>query len=219
MKAARRLRGVVFDLDGTLIDTMPIVSEGLATVVAPYRPRPDHEEIRRALGGPSIECVRRLLGGPGHLAKAHAAYLAYFNSRDASAPAFRGARALLRRLHAAGVPLAIWTGRERAMTPARLRLLGWEQYFDPVLCGDDLATHKPDPEGLLQIVRGWNRSPAECLFVGDAEQDVLAGAAGGLPTLAISHGFPLPQPRGTAPLTVVRTPGIAYRLVQKWILG
>src|SRR5664280_1096264 len=207
---APRFGGVVFDLDGTLVDTMPFVLEGLATAVAPYRPRPTPAEVMSSLGGPSDACVRRLLGGTRHLAAALAAYLEFLRQNDHVALPFRGAGTLLKRLQAASVRVGLWTGRERNSTLARLRALLWEHCFDPVICGDDLPSHKPDPAGLLKIIRRWRLRPHQVLFVGDSDQDIEGGGAAGVPMLAIDHGRSIAPGPLRRPVAVVATPAAAY---------
>ncbi len=213
-----RLRGVVFDLDGTLVDTMPFVIEGLAMAVAPYRSRPAPEEVMSSLGGPSDACVRRLLGGGRHLAAALAAYLEYFRQNDHLARPFRGARTLLRQLLAASVPIGLWTGRERGSTLERLRALSWEHCFGAAVCGDDLPSHKPDPEGLLQIVRSWQLAPSQVAFVGDSDQDLEGGTAAGVTVVAIDSGRRIAPGPPRAGLVVVRSPPAAYARVRKLVL-
>ena len=206
--------GVVFDLDGTLIDTMPFVIEGLAKVVTPYRRRPTPEEVMSCLGGPSDACVRRLLGGPEHVAEALAAYFEFLRQHDHVADPFRGARTLLRQLRSASVRVGIWTGRERNTTAARLQALSWEHWFDPVVCGDDLPSHKPDPAGLLKIVRHWQLKPRQVLFVGDSDQDIEGGCAAGVPMLAIDHGRKIAPGPLRNPVAVVATPAAAFRWIR-----
>jgi HAD superfamily hydrolase (TIGR01549 family) len=216
---APRFGGVVFDLDGTLIDTMPFVLEGLATAVAPYRPRPTPDEVMSSLGGPSDVCVRRLLGGTRHLAAALAAYLEFLRQNDHVALPFRGAGTLLKRLQAASVRVGLWTGRERNSTLARLRALSWEHGFDPVICGDDLPSHKPDPEGLLSIVRSWRLAPPQVVFVGDSDQDLAGGRAAGVPMVAIHPGRQIAAGLRWHPRAVAPDPPAAYAWVRKLVLA
>jgi HAD superfamily hydrolase (TIGR01549 family) len=211
--------GVVFDLDGTLVDTMPFVIEGLAMAVTPYRSRPTLDEVMSNLGGPSEVCLRRLLGGARHLAEALATYLGYLRQNDHVAQPFRGARTLLKHLQSASVPIGLWTGRERNSTLARLQALSWEGRFDPIVCGDDLGSHKPDPAGLLKIVHYWRLKPCHVLFVGDSDQDIEGGAAAGVPMLAIDHGRRIVPMPGRRPLAVVPNPWAAYAWVRKRVRG
>ena len=214
-RGATRVGGVVFDLDGTLVDTMPFVIEGLATAVTPFRSRPTPEEVMSSLGGPSDACVRRLLGGTRHLSVALAAYLEFLRQHDHVARPFRGARTLLRLLQSKSMPIGLWTGRERGSTLERLRMLSWERTFDPMVCGDDLSSHKPDPEGLLKIVRSWQLTPAQVIFVGDSDQDIEGGRAAGVPTVAIGDGRRIAPGLRRNPVAVAPNPPAAYAWVRK----
>jgi HAD superfamily hydrolase (TIGR01509 family) len=100
---------------------------------------------------------------------------------------FDGVRALLDQLRDAGVQIAMWTGRDRVSADWLLREHQLTEYFATVVCGDDLPSHKPDPAGLREIMRRLGVTPAETLFVGDSDVDVLGGAACGVDTLLIQH--------------------------------
>ncbi|MDD2764907.1 MAG: HAD-IA family hydrolase [Opitutaceae bacterium] len=218
MSGASRYAGVVFDLDGTLIDSMPQVLEGLASAVGRYRPRPALEEIMGILGGPSEACVRRLLAGGPHVAAALAAYLRFLRSHEHLLRPFRGALPLLRDLHAARVRLGLWTGRERASTVARLQALSVDRYFDQIVCGDDLPSHKPEPSGLLQILRAWKLAPDQVLFVGDSDQDVQGGREAGMPMVAIAHHRVLAPGLREYPRAIAATPTAAFTRVRAEVL-
>lgn len=213
-----RLGGIVFDLDGTLVDTMPFVIQGLAAAVAPYRRRPTPDEVMGSLGGPSEACIRRLLGGTRHLAAALAFYLEFLRQNDHVAQPFPGAQMLLNQLQDESVPMGLWTGRERNSTMERLRALSWERCFNPVICGDDLPSHKPDPEGLLKIVRSWGLEPSQVVFVGDSDQDIAGGRAAGVHVVAIDHGRRIAPGLRRHSLAVVQDPSAAYERVRKLAL-
>ncbi len=218
MSRSPRHRGVVFDFDGTLVDSMSFVYDGLAAAVSAYRPRPSRQEVMAALGGPSDACVRRLLRSPEHQAAALAAYLGYLARHEDGIRPFRGARRLLADLTAAAIPLGIWTGRERAATLVLLRAVGWDRCFDVLVCGDDLPSHKPDPAGLLGITRRWRLKPAEVVFVGDSDQDLAGGVAAGAAMVAIGNGRSLAPDLAGRTTAVVATPAEAYRRVRELVL-
>jgi len=219
MSRARGYRGVVFDLDGTLVDSMSIVVAGLTAAVAPYRPRPSPEEVMAELGGPSDACVRRLLGSRKHLAAALAAYLDFLRRHEERIRPFRGARRLLADLSRASVPLGIWTGRERASTLVRLEALALGGCFDVLVCGDDLRSHKPDPAGMRRILRRWRLPPTAVVFVGDSDQDLAGGVAAGVAVVTISHGRRIAPALVRQAFAVEATPAGAYAWVRKLVLA
>jgi pyrophosphatase PpaX len=211
-------RGVVFDFDGTLLDSMPLVLEGMAMIVEQFRPRPDRAEVLESLGGPSAACLLRLLGGREHLAAALRAYTRFFTEHDESTRLFRGARKLLRELHSTEIPLGLWTGRDRNLTEVRLRALALMDCFDVLICGDDLDSYKPDPEGLLRIVRRWGLPPAEVLFVGDADQDFAGANAAGVPFVAIRHDRAIAPELLKHAVAIVNTPTEAFTWIRAAVL-
>ena len=217
-RPAPQYRGVVFDLDGTLLDTMPGVLEGLARAVTPYRPRPDRREVLASLGGPSDVCLFRLLGGRRQVAAALAAYQHFLEEHEERARLFPGARRLVGDLDRAGIPLGLWTGRERRLTLARLRGAGLDRHFDVLVCGDDLASHKPDPAGIRRIVRRWKLKPSQVLFVGDTQQDLDGGRAAGVAVVAIHPDPSLAPPLRGRPEMTTASPAEAYAWVRAAVL-
>jgi HAD superfamily hydrolase (TIGR01509 family) len=130
---------------------------------------------------------------------------------------FEGALDFLEDLRTTGVKLAIWTGRDRSSTGRLLGGLKLEGYFATVLCGDDLPTHKPDPEGLREIMRRLGVSAHETIFVGDADVDVLGGAACGVETVLIRHERIIPAHVGAQSWQTVVTPREAFEIVRRRI--
>lgn len=160
------LRGVIFDLDGTLIDS-----------------RLDFDAMRREMGfshgEPILETIDALAGGAERdrcLAILHA-----HERRGAeSATIIPGARELLAELSRHGLPQAILTRNSRAMTNLALARLDLE--FSQVLTRED-APPKPDPAGLWHICHVWGMTVEEVVFVGDFHFDLLAGRAAGIATV------------------------------------
>jgi phosphoglycolate phosphatase-like HAD superfamily hydrolase len=100
---------------------------------------------------------------------------------------FDGVGVVLERLRAGGAKLAIWTGRDRASGELLLRDHKLAKHFSTVVYGDALPTHKPDPEGLREILRRLDVPAQEALMVGDADVDVLGAAACGVDAVLIRH--------------------------------
>jgi HAD superfamily hydrolase (TIGR01549 family) len=187
MKRPAALRAVVFDLDGTLVDSLPLVLQSIAHGIQPFGPRPTMEIFGR-LGGPPERFLPTLLDDIAHVPEALARMEAFHRANSHLIQPFTSVAAALQRLRGAGLQLGIWTGRDRASTEPLLRSFAMESWFGAVVCGDDFTTHKPNPEGLREIVRRFGVLPTETLFVGDADVDVLGGVGCGVDTILIRHG-------------------------------
>lgn len=167
------IRGVIFDLDGTLIDSQL-----------------DFDAMRRemgfATGKPILETIEALPEGEERnrcLEILHA-----HERRGAeSATVIPGASELLADLSRLGLPQAILTRNSRGMTELALQRLGLA--FSQVLTREDAAP-KPDPAGLWHICQAWDVSVDEVLFVGDFHFDLLAGRAAGIATVLYAPAAP-----------------------------
>jgi phosphoglycolate phosphatase-like HAD superfamily hydrolase len=206
-------RAVVFDLDGTLVDTMPGVVRAFAHAIAPFVTPPPPDTLHGMLGGPVDRCLRQLLGSDLHLAEARARLFAFGGEPGLGAEAFAGAHALLAAMQKARVRLGLWSGRDRASGLRLLRGLELEHYFDAMVFGDDLTTHKPDPEGLEAVLAALGSASREAVFVGDADVDVVAAAAAGVELLFVRHGRRLPAETEQLVGAEAPDPATAYRML------
>lgn len=212
MSVTRRRRAVVFDLDGTLLDSMSRVLHEIAEAIAPFHPLTP-AEIFAKLGGPPSRFMAALLPDPNHVPLALARLNSLGNENWRRVTPYDGIAAQLRQLQAGGLRLAVWTGRDRDSGAWLLREHALEAFFDTVVYGDDLPTHKPDPEGLREIIRRLGVTEAETLYVGDADVDVLGGEACGIDTLLIDHGRAIPAEIGAKSWRRVATPRAACELL------
>jgi phosphoglycolate phosphatase-like HAD superfamily hydrolase len=203
---------VVFDLDGTLVDSLPLVLRAFAHALEPFGPRPTMEIFAR-LGGPPERVFPGLLDDVRHLPAAMRRLEDFSRNNDHLIRPFDGVAVVLEQLKVRGARLAIWTGRDRGTTDTLLRLHNLAEFFDTVVCGDDLPTHKPDPEGLREIMSRLKAGPRELLLVGDADVDVLGGAACGIDTVLIRHAREVDGGVRAKAWRVVASPFEAYDLV------
>lgn len=189
-----RFQAVVFDLDGTLVDTMSLVFRAYQYALAPYRPVPTREEIMAVLGGPIQVGLERLLPPGAPLEEALQRMWAYGEAHREEVELLNGAVDLLGRLRESGVRVGLWTGRDRASTRLILDAFQLWDYLQAVVCGDDLPTHKPDPQGLFVVLDQMRVEPARAAFVGDSIHDVRAGLKAGVYTVAVGPEGPyLPE--------------------------
>ena len=205
--------GVVFDLDGTLINSMPTVVAGFRYAVEAFGVEPGPEEVMARLGGPPDVCLRNLLGEDRFVPEAMERLIDHHRQNKDRVEAFEGAEALLEQLLHSRTKVALWTGRDRETTSEILKANNWWPYFQLVVCGDDFATHKPDPEGLNHILGELSLASSEVVFVGDADVDVLAGFSVGVSTLLIRNGRNLSGHIKGLSRECVETPSQAYDII------
>lgn len=211
-------RAVIFDFDGTLLDSLPLVLAAITHAVEGHGPAPTME-IFAGLGGPPDRFLAQMLHNPAHLPIA-LQRLAHFHRENSHLmEPFAGADELLAALHGAKIHAALWTGRDRTSAQRLLGLRGWTDRFSAIVCGDDLDSHKPDPAGLRTILRTLGVTPEEALFVGDADVDVLGGAAAGVDTLLIQHGRVVEPAVAAQAWRLAASPTEAYTLVREFATG
>jgi phosphoglycolate phosphatase len=184
---------VVFDLDGTVVDTVSGITYAVNTALRAFDlPEIEDDETRKYVGLGGKALVRAALqkaGAPEELAPAvQEAYLtAYADDPGHLARAYPGAEDLLQRLRARGVRLALCTNKSARITGGMLGALGLGEAFDAVVSGDELPYRKPDPRHLLDSVRRAGGTAS--LMVGDSISDVQAARAAGAPVVCVSFGY------------------------------
>ena len=187
---------VVFDLDGTLVDTGPDLTAALNHALGSLgRPAVDAPTVRHLVGHGARALIERGLelsggGSPGEVAAALPRFLDYYAAHICvgSRP-FDGVVAALDALAAAGVRLAICTNKPVALSAALVAELGWTARFAANLGGDSLAVRKPDPAPVLATIAAAGGDARRTVFVGDSIVDVTAARAARVPVVAVSFGF------------------------------
>ncbi|MBL9188528.1 MAG: HAD-IA family hydrolase [Opitutaceae bacterium] len=203
---------MVFDFDGTLIDSLPLVLAAIAHAVEGFGPKPT-KEIFATLGGPPERFLVPLLHDVSALPVAIDRLMSFHRENSHLMEPFAGADAALAALAAADVPVALWTGRDRHSTQRLLALRGWGDRFAAIVCGDDFSSHKPDPEGLRAILARLGVAPSEAVLVGDSDVDVLGGSAAGVDSVMIHHGRAVETAVAARAWRMVASPPEAYTCV------
>lgn len=175
----------VFDLDGTLIDTMSNVLRAYEYALAPYGPVPEREEIYKVLGGPGRRGLETLLPPGAPVEEAWRRLWDYASAHHDEVDLMDNSVELLDSLKRAGKTVALWTGRDRESTMLILQHYGLKPFFSDVVCGDDLPSHKPDPEGLFLLMDRLGAKRDDVVFTGDTVHDVRAGLRAGVFTVAV----------------------------------
>jgi len=173
-----KLRGVIFDLDGTLANTLPLGIAAFRRAIEPLAARTLTDAEIVATFGPSEEGTIRALA-PAHYDAGIADYLRHYEALHDMCPApFPDMMELLTGLKARGVRLGLVTGKGARSAWLSLRRFGMEDVFDPVETGDPTGPRKA--EGIRRILAGWGLAPSEAVYVGDSPTDVTAAREAGV---------------------------------------
>jgi pyrophosphatase PpaX len=181
------IKGVIFDMDGTLISTEAVIVHCVNETSKKYLKRAlPAGDAFWALGPPARNIIAGFARGlPGKPVKEAADnyLLCYRNCFSSKAILFPGINRLLRKLRASGRHLAVVTAEERVVMEFNLAALGLKDYFDILVSRDDVLKRKPHPEGIHLALRTMKTNPEESMMIGDAATDILAGKEAGLLTV------------------------------------
>jgi phosphoglycolate phosphatase len=196
----RPLSAVLFDLDGTLLDTVQDIALALNRTLLEYGAQAlADDEVRCMIGRGSPILIERALVSQGRSADAAAQsamverffhhYGALEEMNEDSAQPFAGVPQLLEALHDAGLRTAVVTNKQHRFAAALLERLGLSAWIDEVVGGDTCERRKPDPQPLLFACESLRVPPFESLMVGDSVNDVQAARAAGIPVVCVSYGY------------------------------
>ena len=189
---------VLFDLDGTLIDSATGIAEAVnRTLLELGHAREDPSVVRGWIGDGARLLLRRALVHAGAELPEGAAFddayamlmRHYGESLPLQAVAYPGADAALRGLHADGVRVALCTNKPERFIAPLLDALAWRSLFDAIVGGDTLPERKPSPAPLLHVAGRFGIAPEDALMVGDSQTDADAAQAAGMPLLLVRYGY------------------------------
>jgi phosphoglycolate phosphatase len=194
------LAAVLFDLDGTLLDTVADITLALNRTLAEqdWTPLPE-SEVRRMIGRGSPILIRRAAAAQGRALDeaAQAAMVERFFHHyglleeldEFTAQPYPGVRDTLRRLHDSGLRTAVVTNKQQRFACGLLHKLDLMQWIDAVVGGDTCERRKPDPQPLLFACQSLLVAPTQALMVGDSVNDVNAARAAGIPIVCVPYGY------------------------------
>jgi phosphoglycolate phosphatase len=189
------VRAALFDLDGTLVDTLPdfvavlaraLPELGLPTVTPTF--------LEHTIGKGSEHLIRSILqevGAPASLFEtAYATYQRhYLELNGVHASVFPGVREGLEGLRGAGWRLACVTNKPIAFARPLLESTGLAPWFDAIYGGESFARRKPDPLPLVEAAKSLGAAPRETLMIGDSANDAQAARAAGCPVVLVRYGY------------------------------
>ena len=186
---------VVFDLDGTLIDSAPDMHRAVNLMLADMGCPPlSLPEIRTMVGDGASALIARALAArqcvTADPTKALEQFLEHYEeSPTAFTPTFPGVPETLERLQAIGLTLAICTNKPTRLTHMILERLGINRFFVRVIAGDTLPFRKPDPRALIEVLNVFGTPPAAAIMVGDSEVDAATAHAAKVPFVLMTYGY------------------------------
>jgi phosphoglycolate phosphatase len=199
-----RFGNVVFDLDGTLVDSLPGIEASLRVAVARLHPRRTLAEgALRPLIGPLLPKIMAMLWPdltPAEITALVAEYRAdYLLENCARSAPFPGVSDLLQDLHAAGARLFLLTNKPQTMARLILNRQGWTPLFTEIACPDDPQhSFANKAAGAVSLRDRHGLAPAETLLLGDARDDAEAAAAAGFHFVRASYGYGKPAGHGNS---------------------
>ncbi len=194
---------ILFDLDGTLVDSLPDLLRATNILLAGLDRRPaTADELRGWVGDGAAVLVAHAMaatGGPPEAAPALLlkTFLDIYEGglADLSKP-YPGVEATLQQLVARGHRLGVCTNKPTALSVELLDALGLSSLFAAIVGGDSVAAKKPDPGHIRATLEAMGATGQRALMVGDSGNDVAAAKAAGIPVVAVSFGYSRVDPRG-----------------------
>jgi 2-phosphoglycolate phosphatase len=190
---SQRLRAVLFDMDGTLLDTAPDMVGALNALRGERNLAPlPYEVVRSAVSHGAARVVRtgfESVGEPEFTQLQQRFLQIYRGALSAHTRLFPGMLEVLDELDARGLKYGIVTNKAAWLTEPLLEQLQLRNRFACVVSGDTLAQRKPHPLPLLHAAALAGVAPEACVYVGDAQRDVEAAHAAGMPALVANYGY------------------------------
>ena len=205
----RRFELLVFDWDGTLIDSTAVIVASLRAACRSLGlPAPSDERARYIIGLGLNDALAHVLPDvdPAEYPRVAEHYGHHFRQRDPATPLFPGAEEALRALNETGHLLAVATGKSRRGLDRALAKTGLETVFHATRCGEESAS-KPHPGMLIDLIDMLDTKPSKTLMIGDTTHDLQMAISAGVASVAAAYGaHPREQLMALQPLACIDQP-------------
>ena len=179
---------VIFDMDGTLVDSFNLIADSYDFAVgAPPKKHPAKRTVLATRGRTLEEALAERVSA-SDVSLAVERFHSYYENHATNVNVFPGVRALLVEMRRRGVGLAVFTGQTRRATDVTLRETKLGNFFSTVVTANDVAEPKPSPEGLKLAMEGIGAVQERTVYVGDDPDDVSASRSAGVKTAAALWG-------------------------------
>lgn len=196
---------IVFDLDGTLVDTAPDLTNALNHALKLHGYRTVAPAlVREAVGRGAPAMIYEALGIESGTEAILQDFLIHYEANIAAeSRPFPGAVALLERLQDRGAILAVCTNKRARLANLLLEALELHRHFATIAGRDTFETSKPHPGHVLGAIEASAGDPARAVMVGDSAVDIQAAHGAGIPSILVSFGYSPPPPEGAHPTAAI----------------
>jgi len=193
-----QLKLMAFDLDGTLLDSVPDLTTAVQLTLAQLDlPSPSQAQVRLWIGNGARKLVQRALaaGVNGEVAdelfaKAYPLFLKYYaDNLNTHSALYDNVKETLLALQVAGIELACITNKPTEFTLPLLQELGLDSLFSKVVCGDTFEQRKPHPVPLQRVAEFFQLPVEQAIMVGDSVNDIAAAQAAGFYSICVDYGY------------------------------
>ena len=187
-------RALIFDLDGTLVESLPGIAASLNRSLSLHElPGYSHAAVRGFIGDGAKKLVERALTGVSRLDLTDRVVKNFAEDYSLSWPDgtdfYPGIPELLAELKAKSIPLAVLSNKPHPFTLEIVQKLFPKNTFAAILGNREGLPHKPNPKGAFEIAKSFGVSPEECILIGDSTMDLDTAENAGMKSIAVTWGY------------------------------
>ena len=219
------VEALIFDLDGTLVDTAPDLMAATNHIMAlEGRPAVSEAQIRQFVGHGAMDLIKRGMAATGsvpddvRLKILHQQLLDYYGDNIAThSKLFDGLLPLLDKAAERGLKMGVCTNKVEGLSYKLLDEIGIAKYFTAVVGGDTLPIMKPDPEPYFEVARRLGVDASRSIMFGDSETDIRTAQNAGVPVIAVSFGYTIQHVSHFKPTHVIDHYDEAWPIVARHV--
>jgi pyrophosphatase PpaX len=183
-----KIQAVLFDLDGTLVDSLPLIVRTYRQVFKAMNIPWGNDDVVKMIGLPLKDIGRHFVGDEAPVFEDKYQYY-YHRDHDSYTRLFPGTLEMLEKLKSAGIKLGIVTSKGKPGATRTAAFTRLDQYMDVVVTAHDVAKHKPDPEPLLNALDVLHTPAGRSIYIGDSSFDIRTGKNAGCLALGVTWGL------------------------------